>query len=176
MKVRLVMVSTINGKITNGDDPNIYTWTSLEDSQLFFTLVERSRLIVMGAKTYEAARSKIKLSPDKRRIVATSQPEKYAAEQIKGQLEFSSEAPVELVKRLETIGYKELLLVGGGTLNASFFKENLIDEVHLTIEPVIFRSGKNLFGDETFNATLRLESVKQLNEQGTLHLVYSVIK
>ena len=60
MKVIMVAVSSINGKITKGKDPNIYSWTSKEDSNFFFSLIKKHNLIVMGSKTYEAARRIIK--------------------------------------------------------------------------------------------------------------------
>lgn len=178
MHVDLVMVATVNGKITRGDDDNIYDWTSPEDSELFFAMIEEASVIVMGARTYEAARSKIRLRPDKLRVVLTNQPEKYSSEMVAGSLEFTAEKPTELVKRLEKAGYAKLLLVGGGTVNAHFMVKNLVNKIHLTIEPIIFGEGKNIFSvvaDDRlhFPVTLLLESVKKLNEKGTLHLVYS---
>jgi len=84
MKIIMVAVSSLNGKLTKGKDPNIYSWTSKEDSKLFFSLIEKNNLIVMGGKTYEAARKIIKHKKNKLRIVLTRNPEKYFKETIKG--------------------------------------------------------------------------------------------
>jgi len=176
MKVILVAVTSINGKLTHGDDPNIYTWTSKEDSEIFFRLIEKHNLIVMGSKTYEAVRSIIKLKKDKLRIVLTRNPRKYKDDTVKGSLEFSSESPKDLVKRLETKGYKEMLLVGGTKVNTAFLKNGLVDELHLTIEPLIFGKGKNLVLDEEFYVSLELFEFKRLNKKGTLCLIYKVNK
>lgn len=175
MKIALIAVTSINGKLTRGDDPDIYKWTSKEDAKIFFSLIEKYNLIVMGSKTYEAARNIIKLKKDKLRIVLTRNPRKYKSDTVKGSLEFSSESPKDLVRRLESQGYKEILVVGGTEVNTAFLKNSLVDELHLTIEPLIFGKGKNLVLEEEFNLSLRLLDVKKLNKKGTLYLKYRVV-
>lgn len=174
MKVIMIGVSSVNGKLTKGDETNIYSWTSKEDADIFFSLIEKHNLIVMGSKTYKAARNIIKLKNGKLRIVLTRNPRRHRDNLVKGQLEFSSESPKELVKRLEAQGYKELLLVGGTEINTAFLKNGLVDELHLTIEPLIFGKGKNLVLEEELDLSLRLLDVKKLNKKGTLHLIYSL--
>ncbi|MDO8504149.1 MAG: dihydrofolate reductase family protein [bacterium] len=176
MNVVMVMAASLNGKITRGRDSNIYSWTSKEDSELFFQLVEKHNLIVMGRKTYEAIRENIELKPGKLRIVLTKNPQKFASNTVPGSLEFSNETPRELLDRLERKGYTEMLLAGGGEVNALFLKSSLVDELHLTIEPVIFGTGKALISDEKLEVSLKLISVKKLNKKGTLHLRYKVQK
>lgn len=174
MKIIMVAVSSINGKITKGEDPNIYSWTSKEDSKLFFELIKKHNLIVMGAKTYEAAKSIIKHEKNKLRIVMTRDPKKYLKERIGGMLEFSSESPLELVRRLRNKGYEKMLLVGGAEINTLFLKSKLVDELHLTIEPKIFGRGKGLVNGEDLEFRFKLINVKKLNKQGTLHFKYKI--
>lgn len=175
MKVVIVAVSSLDGKITRGEDPNIYSWTSKEDAKLFFSLIKKYNLIVMGRKTYEAARSRIKLKKGKLRIVLTKHPKLYFSEVIKGSLEFSSESPRKLVNRLKGKGYKKMLVVGGGGVNGLFLKAALVDEIWLTIEPQIFGTGKPLVDSGELDVALRLKSIRRLNKQGTLHLRYAVL-
>ena len=52
MKVVMVAVVSANGKLTRGNDPDIYKWTSKEDQNFFFSLISKSKLIVMGSGTY----------------------------------------------------------------------------------------------------------------------------
>jgi dihydrofolate reductase len=176
MFVTLMMVSSVDGKITNGDDSNIYSWTSAEDSALFSSLIEKHNLIVMGRTTYEAAKENIQLKEGKLRIVLTHNPSRYTKYARPGQLEFSDESPKELVQRLEQAGYKEMLLVGGGEINAAFFEAGLIDEFHLTIEPVVFGKGKPLVAEVLSAVSLTLVESKNLNDRGTLYLRYLVHK
>lgn len=176
MKVVIVMASSLDGKITRGEDPNIYSWTSKEDAKLFFSLIKKHNLIVMGRKTYEAARPKIKLRKGKLRIVLTRYLGRYSSEARKGSLEFSSETPQELVRRLKQEGYKKMLVVGGGVVNGLFLKAALVDEIWVTIEPRIFGKGRPLFREEKIDVPLQLIGIKRLNKQGALHLRYKVLK
>lgn len=74
-------------------------------------------------------------------------------------------------------GYKNVLVEGGPTLLGSFLKENLIDEIFLTIAPKIYGSkpGKTLTLVEGYlfpkNSTKKLEllSIKPVGDELFLH-------
>ncbi len=170
------MVSSLNGKITRGDDPDVTHWTSKEDAELFASMKAQHNLIVMGSRTYEASQNRIKLKDGTLRIVLTKNPERYEPHAVPGQLEFTSESPTVLINRLESKGFSTMLLVSGGETNTAFFKEHLVDEIRLTVEPILFGSGKPLVAEDQFETKLRLMSMKKLNERGTLHLIYEVMK
>ncbi|HVZ66767.1 MAG TPA: dihydrofolate reductase family protein [Patescibacteria group bacterium] len=175
MKIILIAVTSINGYLTNGADPNIYKWTSKEDQKFFFDQLNMAKLIVMGSSTYEAVRDNLGFAHDgKLRIILTSLPTRYVNESVPGALEFSSETPRELCKRLSD--QDEILLLGGSKVYSSFMKAGLVDEIYLTIEPVAFGSGKPLFSDQEFEKNLELESSKKLNDRGSLLLKYKVNK
>ncbi|MDP3940783.1 MAG: dihydrofolate reductase family protein [bacterium] len=176
MNVILVMVQSVNGKITKGSSPNIYTWTSKEDQDFFFSLLQKHNLTVMGNTTYQASKGRFKLSDKRLRIILTRHPESYEAEHIPGKIEFTNATPVELLASLEKRGYKQLLLVGGGEMNTLFLRENLVDEVYLSVEPLVFGAGKDVFATGDAEASLQLLSVKQLNRKGTLLLHYRLDK
>ena len=175
MKVILVMVSTVNGKITRGLDPLVTHWTSEEDQHAFSDLKKQHNLIVMGRHTYEAGSKRIQLSKNILRIVLTKKPERFIKKTVPGQLEFSDEKPKQLLDRLQSAGFKTMLLVGGAEVNSSFFQAQLVNELHVTIEPKLFGSGKNLLGDVPLEINLELTKIQKLNERGTLLLMYSVI-
>lgn len=176
MKVTMVMVASVNGKITKGDNPDVRAWTSDEDAALFASIKENATVIIMGSKTYEVARAKMKLKPGTLRVVMTRDPQKFAADSVSGQLEFTSEFPKELIVRLAARGLKEALLFGGGETNALFLESKLVDEIRLTIEPLLLSTGKSLVSDMLTDIQLKLMSTEKLNDKGTLHLVYEVIK
>lgn len=176
MKVTMVMVASIDGKTTHGNDPNVYKWSSIEDQTHFFSLIKKNNLIVMGRETYEASKKVIKLEEKKLRIVLTKDHKKYLKQTIKYQLEFSNENPKNLIKRMSELGYKKMLLVGGGTLNGSFLKQNLVDELYLTIEPKIFGEGKNIVTGQLLNTKMILIKLKKINKTGTILLEYKINK
>lgn len=175
MKVTLVMVSSVDGKITQHNAPDIYHWTSIEDQKHFFALIAKHNIIVMGRSTFEAARPVMRLTPGKLRLVMTRSPEKFASETVPGQLEFTNKHPQEIVADLEKKGYTEMLLAGGASVNTLFLKENLVDELWLTIEPKIFGVGSPLVGVEALDVNLSLETIEKLNKQGTLLLKYRIL-
>ena len=176
MKITLIMVSSINGKITHGDDPIVSHWSSKEDGKLFSQLKRQHKLIVMGSKTFEIARGSIPKNERTLRVIMTKHPDKFKAYEMRGKFEFSSLPPKKLVASLESKGYTQLLLVGGSKINAIFFEEGLVDELHITIEPQLFGNGTNLIGDMPSHVQLQLIDMKKLNTRGTLHLIYKVVR
>lgn len=173
MKIVLIMVSSIDGKITKWVDVDAYTWTSDEDQAHFEATRAKATLMVMGRATFDLIRPQLK--KEKLRVVMTSNPAKYKSEEVPGQLEFTNEEPRDLVKRLEKKGYKKMLLVGGAGVNTSFFKAGLVDELWLTIEPKIFGKGKMLVSEGELDINLQLLSIEKLSERGTLLLKYEVV-
>ncbi len=167
------MVTSVNGKSTKDIDPP-FLWASKEDQIHLYKLINQQKLIVMGKNTYFAAKKVIKLAPGILRIVITDNPGKFRGERVSGQLEFSNETPKQLVNRLKNLGYKQILLLGGSKLNKSFLEEKSIDELWLTIEPLIFGSGLGLVDKGFPDTHLKLISVEKLNKQGTLLLKYKV--
>lgn len=174
MKIAIVLVSSLNAKTTKGNDPHQHTWASREDQDHFYKEIKKAQLIIMGRKTYEVAKPHIVLTPKTLRVVLTKSPEKYSKKQVKNQLEFSSDNPKTLVKELEKRGYKKALLVGGEKTNTQFLKDNLVNYIHLTIEPFLFGSGKSIVSESQLVKNLTLESTKKLNKQGTLLAKYKV--
>lgn len=166
----MVAVSSLDGKITRGSSADIYQWTSGEDAALFSSLVKKHNLIIMGRKTYEAARKKIRFSPGKLRVVLTKSPGNFKD---KEGLEFTGKHPIKLLRDMEARGYERALVAGGGAVNALFLKNNLVDEVWLTVEPCMFGKGKSLV-EGAVKTQLVLIGTKKLNKRGTLHLKYKV--
>lgn len=176
MKIILVAVTSVDGKLTKGNDPDIYSWTSKEDQSFFFSLIKKNNLIVMGRKTYESVKNNLKLEPGKLRIVMTRDVKKYQIDSVSGQLEFSDLSPEELIKKIAHRNYKTILLAGGATINGLFLKKNLVDEIYLTLEPRLFGQGTALIEKQLFDIPLQLLSLKKANKNGTLFLKYKVIK
>ena len=132
----------------------------------FYNSKRNKNLSSWDVTTYEAAKNRITLSHETLRIVLTKNPNKYQTESIPGQLEFTNESPRELIKRLSLQGYSDMLLTGGPTINALFFKSGLINIIRLTVEPTLFPTGKNLIVENQSEIQLQLIKVQKLNKQG----------
>ena len=175
MKVTLILVTSLDGRITEGDKPGAGSWASPEDQEVFLSQIEAHDCIVMGSTTYEAARSIIKPSANKPRIVLTRTPQRFASERQPG-LEFLAISPQEVIRRAENNGYKSLLLVGGARTNARFLDADLVDELSVTIEPLLFGAGTPFVAALRQTLHLQLLSCKQINSQGALLARYRIQK
>lgn len=169
MKVILVAALSVDGFIGVDPKQRAFDWTSKEDRRLFIDLSKEMGTIVMGSKTLETFRIK-QAPPGRRLIILTSRPDQIVGEGI----ETSSESPQELVARLEKEGAKGLVVGGGSSVYRQYIMSGLVDELYLTIEPIVFGKGIPLF-DEQLDVKLELLDQKMLNQDTTL-LHYAVKK
>jgi dihydrofolate reductase len=174
MKVVLVFVSTVDGKVTRWGQPHVKEWTSAEDQKYYKETWNAARVIVMGRKTFEA--ETYQLSPERLILVMTSQSERFKEKEVAGQLEFTNHSPAELVQSFAGRGIETMLVVGGPHVATSFLKAQLVDELWLTIEPRIFGSGDSFATDEKLNVALQLLSCERANETGTMITKYKVLQ
>ena len=83
-----------------------------------------------------------------------------------------------LIKELEKRGIQTILVEGGGTINWQFIKDNLFNEIFLTISPFVIGGvnaislvqGKG-FKKITNSPKLKLNSVKRLDNHLVLHYI-----
>ena len=174
MKITLVFVTTLDGKVTKWGDVHVQKWSSKEDQKYFKEAWNEHPFVIMGSGTYDA--EPFKAPVNNRLIIMTQNPAKYKDKEVAGHLEFTKEPPLKVVERLKKEGAEQILLVGGPHLATSFLKENLVDELWLTLEPRIFGSGGNFVVDSKLDVNLHLLSSEKVNEQGTLINKYKVIK
>lgn len=174
MKVILAIVTSLDAKSTKGYQPPHF-WASEEDQKYFKSLISQNNLIVMGKNTFSVSKNFIKPTENKLRIVMVRNATEYNNIRIPKQLEFTNESPIQLIKRLTELGYKQMLLVSGPNLNTAFLKDKLVNELWLTLEPRIFGAGFSLVNTEQLDVKLQLLSFEKLNSQGTLLLKYQVI-
>jgi dihydrofolate reductase len=128
----------------------------------------------MGSNTFNA--DPIKPSSNQLLVIMTREPLKYKKYEVSGQLEFSDKSPGQIAKHFMQEGYEQMLVVGGAHIGTSFLKEQLIDELWLTIEPRIFKVGSNFAIEEKLDINLHLISSEIVNEHGTLITKYAVLK
>ena len=174
MKTILIFVSSLDGKVTKWGEPNVRLWSSHQDQDYYKKVWNESKLIIMGSATFNT--DTFNPSPDRQIIIMTSDPSRYKNAMVPGQIEFTSETPVELIARFTDKGYQQMLVVGGPHIATSFLQEQLIDELWLTIEPKIFGMGANFAIDAKLDIDTRLIQYEKVNDQGTLITKYAVLK
>lgn len=174
MKTILILVSTLDGKITKWGDPMIRSWSSQDDQDYFDAIWNDTRVIIMGSGTYRPAPVK----PDSKHLflVLTRHPDKFKSFEVPGQLEFTNESPLQVIKRIEVGLEEKILIVGGAQIATAFLREQLIDELWLTFEPKIFGIGPGIVIAEKLDIRLNLISCDRVNELGTLMTKYKVLR
>jgi dihydrofolate reductase len=165
VKVIAVFASTLNGKISLSEDDKT-EWTSREDKRYFKSLTSSVGIVIMGRKTHEAIGRAL---PDRLNIVLTRNPDYYRPSE---NLIFTSSTPKELLEDLERKGHDEVCLIGGAETFDHFADLGLVNELHITFEPII-RTGIAGLG-ETMERDLDL-SLKEFRKLGEAILtVYEV--
>src|SRR4051812_35139957 len=113
--------------------------------------------MVMGSRTFATINRSM---PGRKIVVYTSRPDELS--EFDG-VEATNESPADLLKRLESEGYSQVAICGGSSVYFQFVEAGLVDELYLTIEPVLFGKGMPLFSD-TLDLKLNLKEVKNLND------------
>lgn len=160
-KVILIAALSADGYIGKSKT-HLADWTSKEDKQHFVATTKESGVIIMGRVTYETIG---KALPDRRTIVLSRS---YAAI---SDAEVSSLQPKELLASLSE--YDTVCICGGQQIYSLFMEAGVVDELQLTIEPVLFGQGVTLFNDR-YARRLRLQSSDKLNSD-TLLQTYEVL-
>jgi dihydrofolate reductase len=173
MKTILIFVSTLDGKVTKWGDSHVASWSSQQDQEYFKKTWNESPLIIMGSNTFNA--NPHNASPNHLLVIMTGSPDKYKRLEVPGQLEFTNQSPLVLSARFREKGHERMLVVGGAHVAVSFLKEQLIDELWLTMEPRIFGQGGNFVTEEKLDINLRLIQSEKVNEAGTLINKYEVL-
>ncbi len=172
MKVVLYMAISVNGLIAKENDDT--SFVSKIEWKSFRAMIKKADVMVIGRHTYDIMKESDELNGLKNtNIVVLTNGVNRKSEM--SNITFTNLQPKELLKKLEKEKHKFVLIAGGGILNGSFVKENLVDEIILDVEPVVFGKGIGLFGDSDFEARLRLAGTKKLS-MNEIQLRYKVVK
>jgi dihydrofolate reductase len=163
MKTFLIAAITADGFIGR-DSGHTADWTGGEDKKVFVRLTKEAGTMVMGSNTFATIGRAL---PGRRTIVYTSKPENITAENV----ETTSEDPATLLTRLEREGAHAVAICGGAAIYNLFMQASLVDELYLTISPLLFGQGLPLFTGP-LNAPLELlESTPLADGSVLLHYV-----
>lgn len=142
-------------------------WTSKEDWIFFQKSLSKADAVVVGRNTYEAVADRL----DKRKtFVLTSRVRSVAR---RGSVSFINPAKVDLSPLLQK--FKTVAIVGGGPVYRYMLEKRLLDELYVTVEPLIFGRGKAMFIGGSRTTKAKLISARKLNGQGTILLHYRIL-
>ena len=137
------------------------------------TFMESIDVLVMGRKTYEQVLSFGEWPYGRKRVIVLSRNTIEIADQLSQTVSHSSESPQELCDRLSKEGAKRLYIDGGNTIQR-FLTEGLINDLTITIIPVILGSGIPLFSNLTKDILLNHVATTTY-DFGFVQLTYNVM-
>lgn len=150
----MIVASTLDGYIAQEKNQNSTIWTSQEDKQWFAKISKKIGFLIMGRETFATIGRPL---PDRKIIVytrdhtAVRQAEELSqfTKNSEGSLFTSGEMSLPtLMTFLAEKGLKEIAICGGARVYQQALQENLVDEIYLTLEPVMFGGGVKLFAEK----------------------------
>ncbi|OGM28189.1 hypothetical protein A2801_04120 [Candidatus Woesebacteria bacterium RIFCSPHIGHO2_01_FULL_41_10] len=166
------MASSINGIIAR--ENNEEDFLSHKNWLTFIDLAHKAGCTIWGRKTQEIVGNwedkYLQDIADVTKVVVTANKDLNLEQEY-----IQANSPKDALEKLESKGFKEVILTGGSKLNTSFASENLIDEIILNIEPVIIGSGIPLFSPQVFDLKLELLGTNKIGDS-IVQLQYKVLK
>jgi dihydrofolate reductase len=175
-KVTLHVVSSLDGFIARKD--NSVSWLdspgSVYEAGVSISAEEAASFVkaidcyVLGSRTYEHALELGWPYGDTPTVVVTGRKMSPARKSV----EFYSGSLKTLVDKKLAPRYRNIWLVGGAMLCQSFLELGLVDEIRLTIAPVLLGDGLRLFGGRLTEQRWDLKNVVAY-KNGFVELSYS---
>src|SRR5215475_11849216 len=173
-RVTLHVVSSLDGFIARKD--NNVSWLdggSVYEAGVSISQEEIAAFVkaidcyVLGSRTYEHALQLGWVYGDTPTVVLTSR-NLYSTRK---SVEFYSGDLSALVKEKLAPRYRNIWLVGGAMLSQRFLELGLVDEIKLTVAPVLLGDGLRLFGDSVTEKRWSLKNVVAY-KNGFVELLY----
>lgn len=166
-----IAVMSLDGCLTRHDRPGT-SFASPADTIFFHEALQTFDSSIAGRRTFEAGRESILKAREGSRLqmVLTRTPERFAQEAREEHLEFRNADLVAVSRELARRGRSRCALVGGTGLYTEACAQNLMDELWVTIEPVVFGEGARMF-EGMVDFRFELASSHRLGE-GTLLIKY----
>jgi dihydrofolate reductase len=168
-KIILGVAVTMDGMIEgpNGE----YDWCFMDQDYGMKEFMHGIDAVLYGRKSYELLirdfGDKNPFSKVKTYVVSNTLSESPAYTLLKGNIE-------KQLTTLKAADGKNIWLFGGAELSTSLFKARLVDELWLSVHPILLGKGKRLFPELDTRTKLKLTNCKEY-ETGLVSLTYSVL-
>ena len=150
-----------------GSDHNL-DWLFDNDNYGYIPFYKSISTTLMGNGTYRLVLSFGEFPyKDKENFVFT----RNAAKQNDHNVSFISGDIIDFVKKLKNRKDKDIWLIGGSEINTLFLKEDLIDEMIISIHPVILGKGIPLFRDIGHSRQFEIINFKEY-KSGLIQITY----
>ncbi|MFH1390800.1 MAG: dihydrofolate reductase family protein [Candidatus Diapherotrites archaeon] len=163
----IVVATTIDGFIARTPGQISTDWTSKEDKEHLHKIEGEADVLLLASKSYGLAEERLK---NFNSIVLTRKVEGIKEES--KLLTYINTEKADLDGYVRKKGYKKVCVLGGRVAYNFVLEKDLLDEIYLTIEPVVFGEGIGFFNKEGPLKHFSLVSTKNLNDKGSLLLYY----
>lgn len=167
-KIKLFIAASLDGYIAAEDESLQWLFdVEGEGDNGYAEFYHTIETVLMGRKTYDwLIRQDLEEFPyeNKECYVFTRILDKNSEHVI-----FTNEDVTDFISRLKEKDGKDIWVVGGGGLLHSFLKENLVDELILTVAPTLLGKGVPLFKEKGIQIDLTLKNVRKFNQFVELH-------
>jgi dihydrofolate reductase len=142
------------------------------DKEYLDGAMARAGAVVVGRGMYEAADAWGGQNPfEVPLFVVTHRPEDAPSE---GDFTFVDGLDTALARAREAAGSKDISVGGGADVIRQALRAGHVDELAISIAPVILGGGKRLFNG--FDETLNLEHVAMIQSPFATHITYRVVR
>ena len=148
-----------------------YDWILIDSEIDFAEQAKRFDTYFYGRRSYQAVLAmKAPITPNTKHYVFSTTLHEVAPGYtlIKGEIK-------EAVLNVKNMEGKDIAVFGGANLLGSLFNEGLVDEISVSVIPVILGKGKPMVDLLEDQVNLRLEHCKTYSN-GTVQLIYTVLK
>jgi dihydrofolate reductase len=161
LNLALSLDSLIEGP--NGE----YDWCFTDQDYGITDFLNRIDAIFFGRKSYESLISiDNNAYPDKKKYVFSK-----TLKTVGKQTTLISENLETEVKNIKNQSGKDIWLFGGANLTTTFINSGLVDELMLSVHPLLLGQGKHLFKDIKSRVNLKLKDAKAFST-GLVQLYY----
>ena len=155
---------TLDGKLARSTRQISFGWTSKEDYKFFKGYVDACDAIIVGRNTHRMSKSIIE-KRNRNCIIFTRAVS--GIEEKSPKLVYMNPTKKRVINYCRKRGFKKVAVLGGTGVFDYFLKQSLLDEMYLTIEPVVFGAGVPLLSQVT-KARVKVRTLKKLNARGTV--------
>lgn len=167
MKVTLYMATSIDGFVAKPDGDS--DWVSIADAQNYSKTISEAGALIVGRKTFDQYPDIFPVKEAVNYVLTTDKTRKSDNPRVV----FVTQSPKEIIQQIEDLGHEHVVIGGGSITNGFFVKEDLIDEIIISLHPLFLGKGMPLFEDTQLQKDLELISSDQL-EDGLVRLHYKV--
>lgn len=170
-KVVLYIASSLDGYIATEEDSLdwLFQVEGQEEANEVIENFDRTiDTLIMGRRTFDWVMKEMKgKNPyeNKMTYVYTHQPQEFSEK-----IQYTQIQPVELIDVLRKEPGKDIWLMGGGGVILDFLEAGLVDEIILTIAPVLLGKGVPLFKEGDYASQWKLKSTRQFGQFAELTL------